>query len=127
MPEGEEQDLDGTPIQWEQGDVDGAPDDQKRLHKKGKGPLEKRRSSPGMQIVHTDSKMKIGPRSSSQPVLVAFLPQYVNKLKAQNFTLKEKMTSWCKKSPNALIRTCSPPPRNESSLSLSHAHTACVY
>ena len=83
-----------------------SPSDQKKLNKKGKGPLEKRRSSPGgMHVAHTDSKMKIGPRSSSQPVLVAFLPQYVNKLKAQNFTLKEKMTSWCKKSPNALIRT----------------------
>eukprot|EP00041_Stephanoeca_diplocostata_P006899 m.95571 g.95571 ORF g.95571 m.95571 type:complete len:360 (-) comp16606_c0_seq1:71-1150(-) len=55
------------------------------------------------------SKMSIGPRSSSQPVLVKFLPQYVNRLKSQNFTLKEKMTRWVKQSPYALIKTHLPP------------------
>lgn len=83
------------------------PSDQKKLHKRGKGPIEKRKSSPAIGCY--DSKMKIGPRSSSQPVLVAFLPQYVNKYKAQPFSLKEKMTRWCKKSPYALIKKHLPP------------------
>lgn len=85
------------------------PSNQKKLHKRGKGPLEKRKSSPAITQGMTESKMKIGPRSSSQPVLVAFLPQYVNKLKGQPYSLKEKMTRWCKKSPYALIKKHLPP------------------
>ena len=40
---------------------------------------------------------------------VKFLPQYVNRLKSQNFTLKEKMTRWVKQSPYALIKKHLPP------------------
>lgn len=108
-PLSEDKDAPVTPLDESRDVVDSPepPGDQKKLHKRGKGPIEKRKSSPAIST--TDSKMKIGPRSSSQPVLVAFLPQYVNKLKGQPFTLKEKMTRWCKKSPYALIKKHLPP------------------
>lgn len=71
--------------------------------------VTKRQSAPALaglaKVGNRGSKATIGPRSASQPVLVKFIPQYVNRLKAQPFSLKEKMTSWCKRSPMALIRS----------------------
>lgn len=70
--------------------------------------VTKRQSAPALaglaKVGKRGSKQTIGPRSASQPVLVKFIPQYVNRLKAQPFSLKEKMTSWCKRSPMALIK-----------------------
>eukprot|EP00040_Diaphanoeca_grandis_P003240 m.24341 g.24341 ORF g.24341 m.24341 type:complete len:287 (-) comp14558_c0_seq1:370-1230(-) len=70
--------------------------------------LDKGRSTPNISISAPNRK-KIGPRSSSQPVLAAFVPAYVDQLKAQPFSLKEKITRWCKKSPMALYRSHMPP------------------
>jgi len=75
--------------------------------------VTKRQSAPALagleKVGKRGSKQTIGPRSASQPVLVKFIPQYVNRLKAQPFSLKEKMTSWCKRSPMALIKAHEPP------------------
>lgn len=75
--------------------------------------VTKRQSAPALagleKVGKRGSKQTIGPRSASQPVLVKFIPQYVNRLKAQPFSLKEKMTSWCVRSSMALIKAHEPP------------------
>lgn len=68
--------------------------------------LDKGRSTPAINV--TPAKKKVV-RSASQPVLAAFVPAYVDQLKAQPFSLKEKITRWCKKSPMALYRSHMPP------------------
>ena len=65
-------------------------------------------SSPALEF-RQKLKPDIGPRSSSQPMLVPVVACYVDKLKGQPFSLKEKMTGWCKRSPMALIKSHEPP------------------
>jgi len=77
--------------------------------KERKKQLDKGRSTPNLSVSAPSPRQKIGPRSSSQPVLAAFVPAYVDQLKGQPFSLKEKITRWCKKSPMALYKSHMPP------------------
>jgi len=43
-------------------------------------------------------------RAKSQPIIGAFVPKNVNQLKAVPFSLSEKMSRWCRRSPMALIK-----------------------
>lgn len=58
--------------------------------KERKKQLDKGRSTPNLSVSAPSPRQKIGPRSSSQPVLAAFVPAYVDQLKGQPFSLKEK-------------------------------------
>jgi len=76
-----------------------------------KGDKVRGQSTPALvaDAPRSRSRPDIGARSSSQPTLVPFHSKYVDKLKAQPFTLKEKLSQWCKKSPMALIKAHEPP------------------
>ena len=80
-----------------------------------KSRLSSRNSAPHMfkeaqraQRAQQAAKKPSTQRSSSQPILVKFLPTYVNRLKACPLSLGEKLSRWCHVSPMALYDGCPP-------------------
>lgn len=76
----------------------------------GPAGVKSRNSAPVLSIPHERNKSPASAppaelqRARSQPIIGAFVPKNVNQLKAVPFSLSEKMSRWCKRSPMALIK-----------------------
>lgn len=70
-----------------------------------------RNSAPALVIPQKDRKSRVkSPKSSIQePIIAEMISRNVNQLKAVPFSLSEKMSRWCKRSPMALTKSHRPP------------------
>lgn len=66
-------------------------------------------SGPGLMGKLTRNSAPALDLPPPEPIVVEFVSKYVNQLKAVPFTLSEKMSRWCKRSPMALYKSHMPP------------------